>query len=82
MRRKLPTGTKARFNIANGLHTGIATIADIDTDNKDGHTYYKLADVQCSQEGIEMHCNKDEELWVNDYELRPIALPPLLVHLL
>ena len=69
-RRRLPVGTKVAFNLAQGLDIGKAVITDIDEDKDDGHLYYMLDVVEGSQG--DMHRDKNGELWVNDFEVRPI----------
>ena len=69
-RRRLPIGTKVVFNLAQGLDIGKAVITGIDDDKDDGHLYYKLDVIDGSQ--ADLHRNKNGELWVNDFEVKPI----------
>lgn len=68
-RRKLPNGTKVKFNIGQDLDTGKAVIIAADKDKEDDHLYYKLDVYEGSQ--ADMHRNSDGELWVNDFEVKP-----------
>ena len=70
MRRKLPLNTKVKFNIAQGLDIGIAIIKEHYIDPDDNHLHYRLEVIEGSQ--ADMHRNSDGELWVNDFEVRPI----------
>lgn len=69
-RRRFPIGTKVVFDIAQGLDIGKAVITDIDEDKEDGHWLYKLDVIEGSR--ADMHRDKNGELWVNDFEVRPI----------
>jgi len=71
MRKKLPIGTKIRFDLAQGLDTGTARIVAVDTDDEDKHTYYKLDVISGSP--ADKHRNKQGELWVNDFEVRALS---------
>ena len=70
MRRKLPINTKVKFNLGQDLDTGKAIIIEIDNDQEDGHLYYRLEVIEGSQSDI--HRNDKGELWVNDFEVKPI----------
>ncbi len=70
MRRKLPLNTKVKFNLAQDLDTGKAIIREIDNDQEDGHLLYKLEVVEGSQ--ADLHRNDKGELWLNDFEVKPI----------
>ena len=72
MRSRLVVGTKVTFNIAQGLATGTAIIKDSRVEVEDGkeYLYYKL-DVLEGSSG-EAHRNKNNELWVNDFEVKVI----------
>ncbi len=77
MTQRLPFGTKVKFDIAQGLCTGTATIGSSDIDVDNGHISYKLEDVildsNSHSKDIDMHReSKTGELWVNDFEVRPI----------
>ena len=70
-RRKLPLGTKVKFNIAQDLDVGIVIIKEINIDSDDGHLHYRLEVIEGSF--ATMHRNPDNyELWVNDFEITPI----------
>ena len=69
-RRKLPLNTKVKFNIGQGLDTGKAFIKAIDNDSEDKHLYYRLEVIDGSQS--DLHRNDKGELWVNDFEVKPI----------
>ena len=70
MRRRLPIGTKVKFNIAQGLDVGIAIIKEADIDPDDNHLHYRLEVIEGSQ--ADMHRNSDGELWVNDFEVKAV----------
>jgi len=68
MRRQLPVGTKVKFNIAQGLDSGIARILDSSIELEDGKEYlYYLLEVL--EGNGDAHRNKDGELWVCDFEV-------------
>ena len=73
MRKKLPTGQRVKFNIAQGMNVGEATIIDSRVENEDGkdYRYYRLDDIEGSQ--ADMHRDETGELWVNDFEVRPVV---------
>lgn len=70
MRRKLPINTKVSFNLGQDLDIGKAIIREIDNDQEDGHLYYRLEVIEGSQ--ADLHRNEKGELWVNDFEVKPI----------
>ncbi len=69
-RRRLPVGSKVAFDIAQGLDTGKAVIVGREQDEDDGHWLYKLDVIEGSK--ADLHRDKNGELWVNDFEVRPI----------
>ena len=69
-RRKLPINTKVSFNIAQDLDVGKAFIREIYIDPDDKHLHYKLEVIEGSN--ADLHRNSDGELWVNDFEVKPI----------
>ena len=73
MRKKLPKGTRVKFNIAQGMNVGEATIIDTRVENEDGRDclYYRLDDIVGSQ--ADMHRNQEGELWVNDFEVKAVV---------
>ncbi len=66
---KLEIGTKVKFDIAQGLDTGIAIIRDIYIDADDSHLHYKLDVIEGSNS--DLHRNDKGELWINDFEVKP-----------
>jgi hypothetical protein len=72
MRRKLPVGTRVKFNLAQGLDVGVARIIDVDIEGegKNKERYYKLEVLEGSN--AEIHRNDKGELWVNDWEVKPV----------
>lgn len=73
MRRRLPIGTKVKFDIAHGLDVGVARIVDVDIEGegKGREMRYKLEVTEGSQANL--HRNKDGQLWVNDWEVRALS---------
>lgn len=72
MRKRLPLGTKVEFDISEGHSTGTAFIIDGNIEVEDGEKkgYYKLAVINGK---TDIHRNEKGELWVNDYEVKPIS---------
>ena len=70
MRKQLPINTKVKFNIAQDLDVGVGIIREIVKDPDDNHLLYRLDVIEGSKADI--HRNSDGELWVNDFEVRPV----------
>jgi hypothetical protein len=60
--------TKIRFNIGQGLDTGEAII--IGKQKDEDNWVYKIKVTKGDR--CEMHLNQDNELWVNDFEIKKI----------
>lgn len=69
-RKKLTIGTKVKFDIGQGLDVGKAFITDVYQDQEDGHLYYQLNVIEGSKSNL--HRDEKGELWVNDFEVKPI----------
>ena len=70
MRKQLPINTKVKFNIGNNLDVGVGIIREIVKDPDDNHLLYRLDVIEGSKADI--HRNSDKELWVNDFEVKPV----------
>ena len=70
-RKKLPIGTKVKFDIGQGLDTGKALITDVQKDQEDGHLYYQLDVIEGSKS--DLHRDEKGELWINDYEAKAVS---------
>ena len=70
MRKQLPINTKVKFNIAQDLDVGVGIIREIVKDPDDSHLLYRIEVIEGSK--ADMHRNSNKELWVNDFEVKPV----------
>lgn len=66
----LPVGTRVAINIAQGLSTGTGRILENKQEEEDVCPVYRIE----LEEGnnMDMHRESNGELWVNEFELKPI----------
>ena len=65
----LPNGTKVRMDICEGLSTGIGVITGWEKE-EDTCVVYRIDLIQ--GENMDMHKEKDGELWVNAFEIKEL----------
>jgi len=71
MNKELPKRTRVIFNIAQGLSIGSGIIIDLKKGPEDTCFVYKIDLIE--GENMEMHKNKDGEIWVNAFEIKEVA---------
>ena len=66
----LPNGTKVRMDICEGLSTGIGVITGWEKEKEDTCVVYRIDLIE--GENMDMHREKDGELWVNAFEIKEV----------